>query len=98
MDGDRKIVNFPGSRTDGFFPPGTRIRSITLYGPAIRLVDGGFLSPHISLEFREPVVEEEALAMVEKISNGRGFMTKIDEAPVFVPWPPAAIHFEIAEK
>jgi hypothetical protein len=94
MADDKNIVKFHGGRTDNFFRPGARIRSITFYGAAIRLVDGGFLSPHVFMEFREPVVEEEAWLMVEKISNGRGFMTLMDNDPIFVPWPPAAIHFE----
>ena len=93
-DDKSNVVQFLNREGNKFFPPTVRIKSINLYGPAIKHVKWGHASPWLSHTFEAPITGEQACRVIEKYIQNGGVMGKIGEEFVFIPWPCAAIYFE----
>lgn len=94
---DKKIIRFTGIEKNETFPPGMRIRTMHFYAPAISLVDGRFASLHVGHVFEKPATLEEAVAVIEDVKNNYGIEGKVNGDYVFIPWPCAAIYFDLVK-
>lgn len=96
-DDKSNVVQFLNREGNKFFPPTMRIKAVIFYGPAIKQINGQNVSPCVSHTFEVPVTEEQAAKAIEGHISRGGIMGKIEEGFVFIPWPCAAIFFEIMD-
>ena len=96
-DDKSNVVQFLNREGNKFFPPTVRIKAVIFYGPAIKQLSGEHVSPCVSHIFEVPVTEEQALKAIEGHINRGGIVGKIDDGFVFIPWPCAAIFFEVVD-
>lgn len=87
-EGKAVVLDFPKDRR-------LRIASMTFYGPAIMTLDGLNISPSVVFDFqKKPITELEAHELVQSIKDKGGVL---GQHHFFIPWPCAAVHFEIVE-
>ena len=92
--GGSKILNFPiGDKIP--CSPTMRFRAIFFFGPMIELRDGVYVSPHMKHDFEVPATEEQARKVVDDFAKAGGIMGRTEDYYVFIPWPCAAVYFEI---
>lgn len=96
---DDNISVLPNRSSKNYMPPTTRVRAINFFAPVIASpVDGKRISPSAAQQFDPPVLEEEAFKIVNLVRDAGGAMCRqLDGAWVFIPWPFAAIYFEIVD-
>jgi hypothetical protein len=92
---DKKIIRFTSKGKNKPFPPGMRIQSMHFYAPAINVIDGPLTTPCVSHVFEKPATLEEAVEVIKNVSNNLGIEGKVGKNYVFIPWPCAAIYFDL---